>query len=77
MYSIYYVNLLAGRAVTLHIHPLTTIELAEDFNLETALTYGLLPTIYSHVNPASYLSSYIATYLRVWIIFRNVLISML
>ena len=58
------INLLAGRAVTYHMHPLTTIELDKDFNLSTALHYGLLPSIYSHENPAHYLSSYVATYLR-------------
>lgn len=58
------VNLLAGRAITLHMHPLTTIELAGDFNLATALTHGLLPMVYTHEDPAQYLASYITTYLR-------------
>ncbi len=58
------VNLLAGRATVLHMHPLTTIELAEDFNLSTALMYGLLPKVYSHEEPARYLASYVTTYLR-------------
>ena len=58
------INLLAGRAVTLHMHPLTTIELGDDFNLTKALTQGLLPTVYSHEDPKLYLSSYVATYLR-------------
>src|SRR3990167_8074543 len=58
------VNLLAGRALIYHMHPLTTLELNQDFNLATALTYGLLPSIYSHQNPAEYLKSYVATYLR-------------
>src|SRR3990167_3112460 len=58
------VNLLAGRALTYHMHPLTSDELADQFNLKTALTYGLLPAIYGHDNPKHYLSSYIATYLK-------------
>lgn len=58
------VNLLAGRAITCHMHPLTVVELGRDFNLNTALTYGLLPSIYSHESPANYLASYVATYLR-------------
>ncbi|NCT56861.1 MAG: ATP-binding protein, partial [Legionella sp.] len=58
------VNLLAGRAVTCHMHPLTSLELGDDFNLNTALTYGLLPSVYSHENPGHYLASYVATYLR-------------
>lgn len=58
------VNLLAGRAIIMHMHPLTTIEMADQFNLTTALSYGLLPEVYSHENPAQYLASYVATYLR-------------
>jgi len=58
------VNLLAGRALIHHMHPLTALELGEDFELSTALTYGLLPSIYSHAQPAEYLKSYVATYLR-------------
>ena len=58
------VNLLAGRAITRHMHPLTTLELGNDFNLSVALAYGLLPSVYSHESPAHYLASYVATYLR-------------
>ncbi len=58
------VNLLAGRAMTYHMHPLTTLELGHDFNLSTALTYGMLPSVYSHENPSHYLASYVSTYLR-------------
>lgn len=58
------VNLLAGRAVTLAMHPLTTDELGETFDLPTALRLGLLPTVYSHSQPEKYLSSYISTYLK-------------
>ena len=31
------VNLLAGRAVTRHMHPLTALELGKDFDLKRAL----------------------------------------
>lgn len=58
------VNLLAGRALVYHMHPLTTLELGDDFDLAKALNLGLLPSIYSHDNPIEYLKSYIATYLR-------------
>lgn len=59
------VNLLAGRAFEYHMHPLICDELADDFSLTTALTYGLLPFVYSDAcDPRHYLESYIATYLR-------------
>jgi len=59
------VNLLAGRAFQYYLHPLTCIELGNDFSLEKALQYGLLPSIYSSDDdPQHYLESYITTYLR-------------
>lgn len=57
-------NLLAGRAFTYHMHPLTAIEIGESFNLNKALHYGLLPSCYLDSNPRSFLESYITTYLR-------------
>ncbi len=58
------VNLLAGRALTYHLYPLTTLELKEDFNLEHALQYGHLPSTFSEEDPPRYLESYIMTYLH-------------
>lgn len=58
------VNLLAGRALITHMHPLTTLELGSDFDLSQALNHGLLPSIYSHEYPEQYLKSYVATYLK-------------
>ena len=58
------VNLLAGRALTRFMHPLTVQELGNDFSLETSLKFGHLPAIYSEPDPADYLASYIQTYLR-------------
>ncbi|HHL35510.1 MAG TPA: ATP-binding protein [Desulfobulbaceae bacterium] len=58
------VNLLAGRALTRFMHPLTVQELGNDFSLETSLRFGHLPAIYSEPDPADYLASYIQTYLR-------------
>lgn len=59
------VNLLAGRAFQYHMHPLTCYELGADFDLTKALTYGLLPFVYSsHDDPKHYLETYITTYLR-------------
>ncbi len=58
------VNLLAGRALTYHLHPLIVQELGDDFNLETSLQFGHLPFVFRAENRADYLSSYIQTYLR-------------
>lgn len=38
-------NLLAGRALDLHLHPLTAGEIGKDFHLETTLKYGSLPKV--------------------------------
>lgn len=58
------VNLLAGRALTRHLHPLTVEELGDDFKLEQSLQYGHLPYVSQTANKKDYLSSYIQTYLR-------------
>lgn len=58
------VNLLAGRALTCHMHPLTAMELGKDFDLKRALRYGCLPLACTSEDPQAYLKSYTATYLR-------------
>lgn len=58
------VNLLAGRALTTHSYPLTSLELKEKFNLKKALADGLLPDSYLLEHPKKYLASYIQTYLK-------------
>lgn len=58
------VNLLAGRAVTRSMHPLTAGELGDDFSLDHSLQYGLLPSVYVESDPGDYLNSYVHTYLR-------------
>ena len=57
-------NLLAGRALTYSLHPLTAIELDEDFDLENSLKYGHLPTAAQDSHPEKYLESYVRTYLE-------------
>lgn len=57
-------NLLAGRALTYSLHPLTSIELGKDFDLNHSLTYGQLPCVYTETNPKGYLESYVKTYLE-------------
>jgi uncharacterized protein len=58
------VNLLAGRALRYHMHPLVIQEIGADFNLEHALHYGLLPSSIMHTDVKKYLESYVQTYLR-------------
>jgi len=58
------VNLLAGRALTVHCYPLTAIEADKEYSLQRSLLFGQLPSVYSEKNPQSYLASYVRTYLR-------------
>ena len=58
------VNLLAGRALTYHMHPLTCVELGERFNLSRALQFGHLPMAIASQSVKKYLSSYVTTYLK-------------
>jgi len=57
-------NLLAGRALTLSMHPLSVAELGGDFRLEHSLKYGQLPSVYSEADPQKYLEAYVKTYLE-------------
>ena len=59
------VNLLAGRAHSYKMFPLTAAELQSNFNLNQSLLMGQLPAVYNQKNAAEeYLHSYIGTYLR-------------
>lgn len=61
------VNLLGGRAITLHLYPLTHTELEKDFVLEEAMHFGTLPSIALERNKQDkvrLLKSYAETYLK-------------
>lgn len=58
------VNLLAGRALSYHLYPLTAAELAGSLDLNHSLSYGQLPCAYTEENPKAYLESYVKTYLE-------------
>ena len=61
------VNLLAGRALSFKMFPLTAVELKQDFNLKNSLQFGQLPFVYSKNTSQEikdYLDSYTQTYLR-------------
>lgn len=57
-------NLLAGRARTLRMHPLTASELGRAFDLARAVRFGTLPFACTTDDPAHYLADYVGTYLR-------------
>jgi predicted AAA+ superfamily ATPase len=60
-------NLLAGRAFTHSLFPLTHQELGKDFNLEAAMTWGTLPKLFdldSATDKRKFLHSYALTYIR-------------
>ena len=60
-------NLLPGRIVLHHLHPLLACELGADFNLDRVLAHGTLPGIYADRDADSrshILRSYVDAYLR-------------
>ncbi|MGH9750337.1 MAG: ATP-binding protein [Candidatus Polarisedimenticolia bacterium] len=58
------VNLLGGRARTRYLHPLTSRELGDRFDLGRAVERGLLPSIYFSDDPRADLDAYTGTYLQ-------------
>jgi predicted AAA+ superfamily ATPase len=58
------VNLLAGRALTYYLHPLTAIEQEETFNVIESLRLGHLPARFNEHHPQKYLKDYVQTYIR-------------
>lgn len=56
-------NLLAGRALTYQMHPLTALEMGADFEAREAAVRGMLPLAQS-ADYAEYLQSYVRTYLE-------------
>lgn len=58
------VNLLAGRALTYHLHPLTAKEQGDAFQLPQSLHFGHLPARFNELDPQRYLNDYVQTYIR-------------
>lgn len=56
-------NTLGGRAYPFYFYPLASVEVP-DFDLDRALTYGMLPTHYLARNPRRMLSAYVDVYLK-------------
>jgi predicted AAA+ superfamily ATPase len=58
------VNLLAGRAQERQLHPFMAAELGERFDLERALSVGLVPLVWAAPDPAGARDAYLSLYLR-------------
>lgn len=65
------VNLLAGRAIHYHMHPLVAQEIGLEFQLAHALTLGLLPATFTYADPAGYMATYVDTYLREEVVYEG------
>ncbi len=58
-------NFLAGRALTLSMESFSAAEVAEDFDLDLALNWGLLPMVHNEPDyAADILMAYVNTYLK-------------
>jgi predicted AAA+ superfamily ATPase len=57
-------NLLAGRALTFRMHPLTSMELGVDARFDASLVRGRLPQALAAADPKAFLKAYVQTYLR-------------
>ena len=57
-------NLLAGRALTRTMFPLTAAELGADFDLERILRFGSVPLVWASEVPREVLAAYAQLYLR-------------
>jgi predicted AAA+ superfamily ATPase len=55
-------NLLGGRALRYEMFPLTVAEIGEDFKIQEALKFGMLPARFQY--PRKFLLSYLALYVK-------------
>ena len=58
------INLLGGRARTKYLHPLTYMELKDEFDLKRAAERGVLPSVYFSDDPRADLEAYAGSYLQ-------------
>lgn len=56
-------NTLGGRALPVYLYPFVSVEIP-DFDLDKAVSYGMLPPHYLAKNPERWLSAYIQVYLK-------------
>lgn len=67
------INLLGGRARIKYLHPLTSRELGDSFDLIRAVERGLLPSIYFSDDPESDLKAYAGLYLQQEIVAEGII----
>jgi len=67
------INLLGGRARIKYLHPLTSRELGDKFDLIRAVERGLLPSIYFSDDPHSDLQAYTGLYLQQEIVAEGII----
>ena len=58
------VDLLAGRALLRSLHPFMAAELGDRFDLDVALTQGLVPLVWTSKEPEEVLKAYVGLYLK-------------
>lgn len=58
------VDLLGGRALKRLLHPFMAAEIKEEFQLEEALRFGILPLRFGVANPAETLEAYLTLYIE-------------
>ena len=58
------VDLLGGRALKKMLYPFMAIEIVDDFVLEDALNFGLLPLRFAEDDPADFLKGYVSLYIE-------------
>jgi len=69
-------NMLAGRAIAYHLHPLTHLELGAHFNLGQVLHWGTLPKLLElpdDQEKSLFLKTYVKTYLREEIVLEQII----
>nr|VFJ62554.1 MAG: Predicted ATPase, AAA+ superfamily [Candidatus Kentron sp. FW] len=57
-------NLLAGRLLTISMHPFLALELKESFDIHQALHYGMVPLVVFAEDPQATLRAYASLYLK-------------
>lgn len=58
------VNLLGGRARIRNMHPFSAAELGDGFDLDKAINYGLLPSVWFSDSPDEDIGAYVSLYLE-------------
>lgn len=69
-------DMLAGRASTFYLYPLTHVELKNAFHLEDVMRFGSLPELYhieTETEKMDYLRSYVQTYLKEEVILEQLI----